>query len=114
MSKLEGMTKPERVTNERFSFVIPSSHNPVMLSEAKHLRLFSLGARRNEKDQRFFASLRMTVSKLFHRSTIRHLFELRHSSFVICLLLAFAAGIDTAFADKRNITEKDLWDVVWI
>src|SRR5881396_21517 len=80
MSKLELMTKPERVTNERFSFVIPSSHNPVMLSEAKHLRLFSLGARRNEKDQRFFASLRMTVSKLFHRSTIRHLFVIRHLS----------------------------------
>src|SRR6267143_1268548 len=87
-----------------------------MLSEAKHLRLFSLGARRNEKDQRFFATpvlseaegLRMTVSKLFHRSTIRH------SSFVICLLLAFAAGINTAFAEKRPITEKDLWDFVWI
>ena len=27
---------------------------------------------------------------------------------------AFAAGIDTAFAEKRNITEKDLWDFVWI
>ena len=55
MSNVESMTKPERVTNERFSFAISSSHNPVMLSEAKHLRLFSLGARRNEKDQRFFA-----------------------------------------------------------
>src|SRR5882762_4372927 len=93
-----------------------------MLSEAKHLRLFSLGARRNEKDQRFLAKpvlseaegLRMTVSKLFHYSTVRHLFVLRYSSFVICLLLAFAAGINTAFADKRPITEKDLWDFVWI
>src|SRR6266487_879703 len=102
MPKLELMTKPERVTNERFSFVIPSSHNPVMLSEAKHLRLFSLGARRNEKDQRFFSrgcGIRMTVSKLFHRSTIRHLFVLRHSSFVICLAL----GIGTALAEKRPI-----------
>src|SRR5882757_5485500 len=108
------MTKPERVTNERFSFAIPSSHNPVMLSGAKHLRLFSLGAGLNDKDQRFFASLRMTVSELFHYSTIRHSFVIRHSSFVICLLLAFATGIDTAFAQKRNITEKDLWDFVWI
>ena len=85
-----------------------------MLSGAKHLRLFSLGAGLDEKDQRFFASLRMTVSELFHYSTIRHSFVIRHSSFVICLLLAFAAGIDTAFADKRNITEKDLWDFLWI
>jgi dipeptidyl aminopeptidase/acylaminoacyl peptidase len=85
-----------------------------MLSGAKHLRLFSLSAGLDEKDQRFFASLRMTVSELFHYSTIRHSFVIRHSSFVICLLLAFAAGIDTAFADKRNITEKDLWDLVWI
>src|SRR5258705_11708095 len=93
-----------------------------MLSEAKHLRLFSLGARRNEKDQRFFAKpvlseaegLRMTVSELFHYSTIRHSFVIRHSPFVICLLLAFAASIDTAFAEKRAITEKDLWDFVWI
>ena len=56
----------------------------------------------------------MTVSGLFRHSTIRHSFVIRHSSFVICLLLAFAAGIDTAFAEKRNITEKDLWDFVWI
>jgi len=34
--------------------------------------------------------------------------------FVICLLLAFVAGIGTAFAEKRNITEKDLFDFVWI
>ncbi|MGC1323014.1 MAG: S9 family peptidase [Candidatus Udaeobacter sp.] len=52
----------------------------------------------------------MTVSKLFDRSTVRHLFALRHSSFVICLAL----GIGTALAEKRNITEKDLWDFVWI
>ena len=45
---------------------------------------------------------------------LRHSFVIRHSSFVICLLLAFAAGIGTAFAQKRNITEKDLWDFVWI
>jgi len=85
-----------------------------MLSGAKHLRFFSLGAGLDDKDQRFFASLRMTVSELFHYSTIRHSFVIRHSSFVICLLLAFAAGIDTAFAEKRPITEKDLWDFVWI
>ncbi len=84
-----------------------------MLSEAKHLRLFSLGARRYEKDQRFFASFRMTVSGLFRHSTICHSFVIRHSCFVICLL-AFVAGIGTAFAEKRAITEKDLWDFVWI
>src|SRR6476620_6866979 len=61
-----------------------------------------------------FASLRMTVSELFHYSTIRHSFVIRHSSFVICLLLAFAASIDSALAEKRAITEKDLWDFVWI
>jgi len=116
MSNVELTTKPERVTNERFSFAIPSSHNLVMLSEAKHLRLFSLGTRRNVKDQRFFASLRMTVSKLFHRSTIRHLFVLRHS-FVIrhsCFVILLALGVTSLFAQKRNITEKDLWDFVWI
>ena len=53
MSNDELMTKPESHNKRRFSFAIPSSHNPVMLSEAKHLRFF-LGARRNEKDQRFF------------------------------------------------------------
>src|SRR5690349_16235884 len=35
---------------------------------------------------------------------------LRHSCFVICLSL----GIGTALAEKRAITEKDLWDFVWI
>src|SRR5205807_6220217 len=39
-------------------------------------------------------------------------FGLRHS-FVICLLI-LATGIGVAFAQKRNITEKDLWDFVWI
>ncbi len=46
--------------------------------------------------------------------TIRHSFELRHSSFVICFLLALFAGISTSFAEKRAITEKDLFDFVWI
>ena len=45
---------------------------------------------------------------------IRHSFELRHSSFVICFLLALFAGISTSFAEKRAITEKDLFDFVWI
>jgi dipeptidyl aminopeptidase/acylaminoacyl peptidase len=45
---------------------------------------------------------------------IRHSFELRHSSFVICLLVALLAGIGTTFAEKRAITEKDLFDFVWI
>ena len=119
-----------------------------MLSEAKHLKLFSHRDVTKAKDQRlnsfvsrltrrypaaspsmslvplapFFASLRMTVSKLFHRSTIRsprrslakagHSFVIRHSSFVI--VLALAAAISSVFAEKRAITEKDLWDFVWI
>jgi dipeptidyl aminopeptidase/acylaminoacyl peptidase len=39
-------------------------------------------------------------------------FRLRHS-FVICLLV-LTTGIGVAFAQKRNITEKDLWNFVWI
>ncbi|HEY2680294.1 MAG TPA: hypothetical protein VGI59_03150, partial [Candidatus Udaeobacter sp.] len=52
----------------------------------------------------------MTVSKLFRHSTIRHSFVIRHSCFVIL----FALGIGTALAEKRPITEKDLFDFVWI
>ena len=51
----------------------------------------------------------MTVSG-FCRSIIRHSFVIRHSCFVIL----FALGIGPALAEKRNITEKDLWDFVWI
>src|SRR5260370_41249381 len=45
---------------------------------------------------------------------LRHSFIIRHSCFVIRLVLVFAAGVSTVFAQKRNITEKDLWDFVWI
>src|SRR5438132_5967872 len=41
---------------------------------------------------------------------LRHSFVIRHSCFVI--LLALCTSV--AFAQKRNITEKDLWDFVWI
>src|SRR3954453_7396987 len=34
--------------------------------------------------------------------------------FVTYLLLGLLAGIGSAFAEKRNITEKDLFDLVWI
>src|SRR5262245_51734434 len=37
-------------------------------------------------------------------------FVLRHSCFVI----VFALGMGAALAEKRTITEKDLWDFVWI
>ena len=42
-----------------------------------------------------------------------------HSSFVIlirhsCFVILLALGIAPLFAEKRNITEKDLWDFVWI
>src|SRR5262245_27135983 len=41
---------------------------------------------------------------------LHHSFVIRHSCFVIFLAL----GIGTALAEKRPITEKDLWDFVWI
>jgi len=41
-----------------------------------------------------------------------HSFVLRHSCFVISLVLI--AGTATLFAQRRNITEKDLFDFVWI
>src|SRR5437588_1279898 len=40
-------------------------------------------------------------------------FVIRHSCFVICLL-TLIVGIGSLFAQKRNITEKDLWDFAWI
>ncbi|PYL53902.1 MAG: S9 family peptidase [Verrucomicrobia bacterium] len=40
----------------------------------------------------------------------RHSFVIRHLCFAILLVL----GASFAFAQKRNITEKDLWDFVWI
>ena len=44
---------------------------------------------------------------------LRNSLVIRHSSFVIFLLL-FVAGIANAFGQKRPITEKDLWNFVWI
>jgi dipeptidyl aminopeptidase/acylaminoacyl peptidase len=41
---------------------------------------------------------------------LRHRFIIRHSCFVIFLAL----GVTQLFAEKRPITEKDLWDFVWI
>src|SRR6266566_4314866 len=41
-----------------------------------------------------------------------HSFVLRRSCFVLSLVLI--AGTATLFAQKRNITEKDLFDFVWI
>lgn len=42
----------------------------------------------------------------------RHSFLIRHSCFIIILALTAATG--SAFGQKRLITEKDLWDFVWI
>ncbi len=95
MSNDEGMTKPG-------SFV--------MLSEAKHLKLLSSRGVTNNGDQRFFASLRMKALRLFRHLIIHHSFVIRHSCFVI----VFALGMGIALAEKRNVTEKDLWDFVWI
>ena len=44
---------------------------------------------------------------------LRHSFVIRNSCFGICLLI-LAAGISVASAQERNITEKDLFDFVWI
>jgi dipeptidyl aminopeptidase/acylaminoacyl peptidase len=41
-----------------------------------------------------------------------HSFVIRHLCFVI--LVALSAASSTALGEKRNITEKDLWDFVWI
>jgi dipeptidyl aminopeptidase/acylaminoacyl peptidase len=41
---------------------------------------------------------------------LRNSFVIRHSCFVIFLAL----GVSQLFAEKRPITEKDLWDFVWI
>src|SRR5437762_4474051 len=116
MSNVETMTKLKtRNKGEGVSFFAISSNNcPVMLSEAKHLGLLSLGGTSNKNDQRFFASLRMTVSGSFRHWILRDFFVIRHSCFVICLLLGLLAATGSAFAQKRPITEKDLWDFVWI
>ncbi|MFL6501613.1 MAG: hypothetical protein ACJ8LL_12965, partial [Candidatus Udaeobacter sp.] len=52
----------------------------------------------------------MILTGLFRHSIIRHSFVIRHSCFVILLAL----GVTPLFAQKRAITEKDLWDFVWI
>src|SRR5882762_11742856 len=54
----------------------------------------------------------VTSALRFNNSTIQR-FNLA-KPFVIYFLLAFIAGIGSAFAEKRNITEKDLFDFVWI
>src|SRR3982751_6540905 len=41
-----------------------------------------------------------------------HSFVIRHSCFVIFSVIAFTTA--AVAADKRNITEKDLFDFVWI
>src|SRR5262249_19702556 len=41
---------------------------------------------------------------------LRQSFVIRHS----CCVISLALGIGTALAEKRHITEKDLWDFVWI
>src|SRR5262245_12346770 len=54
------------------------------------------------------------MTKRFHHLlpgfVLRHSFVIRH----LCFVIVFALGVATAFAQKRLITEKDLWDFVWI
>src|SRR5438093_4643632 len=56
----------------------------------------------------------MTKQSLSYISVFgfRHSFVIRHSCFVI--LVALIAATSTALAEKRNITEKDLFDFIWI
>src|SRR3954453_2008737 len=53
------------------------------------------------------------MTKLAHRIldfVLRHSFVARHSCFAIFLTIS----VGSALAEKRPITEKDLWDFVWI
>ena len=54
--------------------------------------------------------LGLQPSNATKRRWLRHSFVIRHLCFVICMALPASP----AFAQKRNITEKDLWDFVWI
>ena len=55
-----------------------------------------------------------TMTKRYRSSGFgfRHSFVIRHFSFVI--VLSLTAAISNAFGEKRNITDKDLWDFLWI
>src|SRR5438874_9771204 len=58
-----------------------------------------------------------TIPNMIKRS--HHLlswFVLRHSLIIryLCFVIVFALGMGIALAEKRPITEKDLWDFVWI
>ena len=58
-----------------------------------------------------------TIPNMIKRS--HHLlswFVLRHSLIIrhLCFVIVLALGIGIALAEKRPITEKDLWDFVWI
>src|SRR5438270_5582101 len=100
-----------------------------MLSEAKYLRLFSPDSVPSEKKSGIESlasrtspaalQLRFAQNELswFSRHLIiRHSFMLRHSLVIrhSCFVIVFALGMGNALAEKRPITEKDLWDFVWI
>ncbi|PYS68173.1 MAG: hypothetical protein DMF73_17450, partial [Acidobacteria bacterium] len=61
---------------------------------------------------------RASRSRLFRHLNIRASFVIRHSCFVIVssfiVFVDLIAGSSNALAEKRNITEKDLFDFVWI
>src|SRR5438876_10544625 len=99
MSNVETMTKLKtRNKGEGVSFFAISSNNcPVMLSEAKHLGLLSLGGRWNKKDHRFFASQRMTVFASIRHWIIRDFIVIRRSCFVLCLLLGALEATGSGF-----------------
>jgi dipeptidyl aminopeptidase/acylaminoacyl peptidase len=67
------------------------------------IRISKLEGKANDQMKKQFRSW-------FSDFVLRHSFVIRHSCFVILLVLA--AG--TVLAEKRPITEKDLWDFVWI
>src|SRR5438094_6165441 len=54
-----------------------------------------------------------TCSNLLHRYTVTSFSRLNAAKVCVIFVVCIAA-VSGAFAQKRNITEKDLWDFVWI
>jgi dipeptidyl aminopeptidase/acylaminoacyl peptidase len=77
---------------------------------SKQIMTNNEGMRKHERDS--LHRYPVTSGLRFNDSTIQRFNVAK--LFVICLFLAFIAATGSAFAEKRNITEKDLFDFVWI
>jgi dipeptidyl aminopeptidase/acylaminoacyl peptidase len=64
------------------------------------------------KLERMSNEMRKRCGSYISRFGLRHSFVIRHLSFVI--ILVFTAATNSALGQKRTITEKDLFDFVWI